>query len=243
MERRVAGDHRRDVAQQRRVHDSVRDAHAHRGVIGNRGWEPRLCLSRADLAARSEGTTRQMLSAGEDDDATLVRRTLAQDSHAFAVLVDRHGPPCLRFASRMLGNREDAEDATQETLMRAYQSLEGYDSRTAFRTWLFAILVNRCRTAMLRRMRRERRVSTDGDHVLRATVASGVEGLHMEIEIARALERLSAPLREAFLLKHIEQLEYNEIAAITGQRISALKMRVRRACARLATELEELEHG
>jgi RNA polymerase sigma-70 factor (ECF subfamily) len=96
---------------------------------------------------------------------------------------------------------------------------------------------------MLRRMRRERRVRTDGDHVLRASVASGADGLHVEIEIARALERLSPPLREAFLLKHVEQLEYTEIASITGQRVSALKMRVRRACERLATELRELEHG
>jgi RNA polymerase sigma-70 factor (ECF subfamily) len=185
-----------------------------------------------------------MIDAGaDDDDATLVRRVLARDARAFGVLVDRHGPPCLRFAARMLGNREDAEDATQETLMRAYQALGSYDDRTAFRTWLFAILVNRCRTSMLRRLRRERRVRADGEHVLRASVGSGADGLQLEIEIARALERLSAPLREAFLLKHVEQLEYSEIAAITGQQVSALKMRVRRACARLATELKELEHG
>jgi RNA polymerase sigma-70 factor (ECF subfamily) len=96
---------------------------------------------------------------------------------------------------------------------------------------------------MLRRTRRERRVHTDADHVERASVASGIDDLHIEIEIARALERLSAPLREAFLLKHVEQLEYTEIAAITGQRLSALKMRVRRACAQLAVALKELEHG
>jgi RNA polymerase sigma-70 factor (ECF subfamily) len=184
-----------------------------------------------------------MIDGEADDDATLVRRALARDAHAFGMLVDRHGPPCLRFAARMLGNREDAEDATQETLMRAYQSLGAYDGRTAFRTWLFAILVNRCRTAMLRRLRRERRVRTDGDHVLRATVASGVDGLHVDIEIERALDRISSPLREAFLLKHVEQLEYTEMAAITGQRVSALKMRVQRACAQLATDLRELENG
>src|SRR5690349_12228013 len=190
-----------------------------------------------DLARPSEGTTRHMIDDGaDDDDATLVRRVLGRDARAFSALVDRHGPPCLRFAARMLGNREDAEDATQETLMRAYQALGTYDERTPFRTWIFAILVNRCRTAMLRRMRRERRVRVDLDHVLRASVGSGVDDLHLEIEITRALDRLSPPLREAFLLKHVEQLEYSEIAAITGQRTSALKMRVRRACARLAME-------
>ena len=202
-----------------------------------RSFEP------GDLIGACEGTTRGMTVAEAEDDAALVRRALARDAHAFTILFDRHCPACLRFATRMLGNREDAEDATQETLMRAYRSLGAYDPRTAFRTWLFAILVNRCRTAMLRRMRRERRVRSDDDHVLRASVASGADGLHLEIEIARALERLSAPLREAFLLKHVEQLEYTEIAAITGEGVSALKMRVRRACERLAIDLRELEHG
>jgi RNA polymerase sigma-70 factor, ECF subfamily len=211
--------------------------HSRAAVLPARSGEP------SDLVPRCEGTTRHMIDDGSENDATLVRLTLAEDAQAFRILVARHSPPCLRFAARMLGNREDAEDATQETLMRAYQSLGAYDDRTPFRTWLFSILVNRCRTALLRRTRRERRVCTDGDHILRASVASGVDGLHLEIEIARALDRLSSPLREAFLLKHVEQLEYNEIAAITGQRVSALKMRVQRACARLATELRELEHG
>lgn len=198
-------------------------------------------LEQGDFALRCEGTTQQMTDAAAESDANLVRRVLAGERSAFTLLVDRHGPPCLRFATRLLGNREDAEDAMQETLMRAYQSLGAFDSRTTFRTWLFTILVNRCRTAMLRRHRRERRVQTDGDRVLRASVGSGIDSLHLEIEIARAVARLSPPLREAFLLKHVEQLEYGEIAAITGQRVSALKMRVRRACVRLATELRELE--
>ena len=69
-------------------------------------------------------------------DATLVRRVLDGDGPAFTELVDRHAGVCLRFATRMLGNVEDAEDVTQETLYRAHRALASYDGSTAFRTWL-----------------------------------------------------------------------------------------------------------
>src|SRR5688572_17317742 len=78
-------------------------------------------------------------------DAMLVRRVLEGDTAAFTTLVDRHAAACTRFAMRMLRNREDAEDATQESFLRAYRSLGRYEERQAFRTWLFQILVNRCR--------------------------------------------------------------------------------------------------
>jgi RNA polymerase sigma-70 factor (ECF subfamily) len=176
-------------------------------------------------------------------DAELVSRVLEGRTEAFTVLADRHAAACLRFATRMLGNREDAEDATQEAFLRAYRALPVHDSRSTFRTWLFTILVNRCRTALLHRHRRERRVRTDGEQVGLATVEADDASTELRLEISRALEALPAEQREAFLLKHVEQLEYEEMAAITGHGVSALKMRVRRACTRLRQELRELNHG
>ena len=78
-------------------------------------------------------------------DADLVSCALDGDAAAFTKLADRHTSACLRFATRMLGSREDAEDATQDALIRAYRALGTFDSHSAFRTWLFAILINRCR--------------------------------------------------------------------------------------------------
>jgi RNA polymerase sigma-70 factor (ECF subfamily) len=177
-------------------------------------------------------------------DAMLVRRTLEGDAGAFTLLVDRHAPACLRFATRMLGNREDAEDATQETLLRAYRALGGYEERTPFRTWLFAILVNRCRTAALRRARRVRRVvAGDGamDGVIdSAAVPPDAAATELREEIRRAVAMLKPDQREAFLLKHVEQLSYDEMAAVTGAGVSALKMRVKRACERLQHLLGEV---
>ncbi|HYD54225.1 MAG TPA: RNA polymerase sigma factor [Gemmatimonadaceae bacterium] len=171
-------------------------------------------------------------------DALLVRRALAGDESAFTALVDRHAPVCLRYAARMLGNREDAEDATQETLLRAFRSLHAYHTERPFRTWLMTILVNRCRSAALLRGRREARVVANSDALADAALATEPDWLTDETpRIEAALAELEPRQREAFLLKHVEQLEYEEMAAITGASVSALKMRVKRACERLRARL------
>lgn len=176
------------------------------------------------------------------DDA-LVRRAVEGDGRAFTALVDRHAGACLRFATRMLGSVDDAEDVTQESLFRAHRALAAYDGSTAFRTWLMAILVNRCRSAMLYRHRREERVKVDGDRVAAAWVNPDVEGFALREAIARAVQALEPDLREAFLLKHVEELSYDEMATITGAGVSALKMRVKRACDRLRFALEAEHDG
>ena len=180
------------------------------------------------------------VDAGSMSDAALVRRVLDGDPRAFTLLVDRHLQPCLRFATRMLGNRQDAEDVTQEALLRAYRAIATYDAAGNFRTWLFAILVNRCRTSLLQRSRYVRRVLTDDDALLGATAVDRSGATELRIEIERAVAQLEPDQREAFLLKHVEQLGYDEMAAVTGAGVSALKMRVKRACERLQELLGEV---
>jgi RNA polymerase sigma-70 factor (ECF subfamily) len=173
-------------------------------------------------------------------DAMLVRRVLEGDTAAFTALVDRHAAACTRFATRMLGNREDAEDAVQESFLRAYRSLARYEERQAFRTWLFQILINRCRTAAVRRQRRQRMFLVDDNAVASASVRPSVDSSDLRAELRRAIDALDPEQREAFLLKHVEQLSYDEMAAATGVGISALKMRVKRACDRMQWMLREV---
>jgi RNA polymerase sigma-70 factor (ECF subfamily) len=172
-------------------------------------------------------------------DGMCVRAALAGDSGAFAMLVDRHAPACLRFATRMLGSREDAEDVTQETLVRAHRALARFDDGMSFRTWIMSILINRCRSAMLQRRRRTARVVVDAAAVDRASVGSSGNRAELRDAIERALAQLDPGQREAFLLKHVEGLSYEEMAAATGLGVSALKMRVQRACDRLQSRLQE----
>lgn len=172
-------------------------------------------------------------------DAMLVREVLGGDRRAFTTLVERFSPACMRLAMRMLLNRQDAEDATQETFVRAYRALHRYRDTDTFHTWLFQILVNRCRS-MLARERRWAMLVVPDDRALEQAVAPRQQTGELRDELGRALASLPTEQREAFLLKHVEMLSYKEMAVVTGARIPALKMRVKRACERLQSLLEEV---
>lgn len=170
-------------------------------------------------------------------DGALVRRVLGGDEAAFALLVDRHHARCLRIATRLLGNPADAEEAVQDAFVRAYRALGRYEEREQFGAWLTRILVNRCRSASLRVGRHERTFVSD--EAAAATVGrAGTDAGMWRAEIERAVAALPPEQREAFVLKHVEELDYETMAEITGVGVSALKMRVKRACERLRVLLE-----
>ena len=175
-----------------------------------------------------------------DSDAAIVARVLAGDTGAYAVIVARYRAQYGRYAVRMLGSREDAEEALQDAFVRAYRSLAKCDDPERFAPWFFRILANRCRTAGTRRGRRERTFVNDEIALLGAAEDHPAERTAWREELDRALQRLDEDQREAFLLKHVEELGYDEMAVITGVGVSALKMRVKRACERLRLLLQEV---
>jgi RNA polymerase sigma-70 factor, ECF subfamily len=172
-------------------------------------------------------------------DAELVAKVLEGRAEAFATLVGRYHEGCARLAYRLLGNRQDAEDALQDSLLRAYRSLGRYHDRELFRAWLYRILVNRCRTIGGSRARRDGRFVHDPALEERAGGDRTAERAEIRDAFQAALDSIEPKLREAFLLKHGEGLDYEEIAGITGVGVSALKMRVKRACEALRPKLEE----
>ncbi len=165
----------------------------------------------------------------------------AGDQAAYAVLVARYRARLGRYAVHMLGDRDDAEEALQDAFVRAYRSISRCHDDARFGAWLFGILVNRCRTAGRRKARRQRMFVRDDASLARATAAEPPESPDWDITVRRALDRLAPALREAFLLKHVEELEYDEMAQLTGAKVSALKMRVLRARAQLRALLSEVE--
>lgn len=183
--------------------------------------------------------SRGSLCVEEPSDAALVARVLAGDASSYALLVARYRDRYLRFARHMLGNREDAEEALQDAFTRAYRSLPRCDDPSRFGAWLFRILVNRCRTAGARRARRAQTFVHDESALLDASTEHPAEQVMWREEIARALSQLRTEQREAFLLKYVEDLGYDEMSHLTGVGVSALKMRVLRACDRLRTLLTE----
>jgi RNA polymerase sigma-70 factor (ECF subfamily) len=176
-------------------------------------------------------------------DAVIVARVLRGDVEVFRVLVERYRDRFARYAYHMLGNREDAEEALQDAFTRAYRSLARCEDPERFSAWLFRILVNRCRTMGARRGRRAKTFVVDEIALLEAAEEHPAEQAAWREEIDRALERLSADQREAFLLKYVEELGYDDMAQLTGVGVSALKMRVMRACERLRELLSEVHNA
>ena len=174
-------------------------------------------------------------------DASVPLRAKRGEEQAFIEIVEFYYPRCLRFARNMLSDSQDAEEAVQDAFVRVYDSFPRFREDARFDPWLFRILANRCRT-LLSRNRRHRALIEYGEIPLTAVAPEEEEyGADWAEEVRVVLDSLPAEQREAFLLRHVEDLSYEDIAALTGVRLSALRMRVKRACDVLRARLTEVE--
>jgi RNA polymerase sigma-70 factor (ECF subfamily) len=176
-----------------------------------------------------------------DSDALLVAQTLEGDLEAYAALMARYRDGFGRYAFHMLGNREDAQEALQDSFLRAYRALRDCREPHRFGAWLFRIVVNRCRTVRRRILRYHRFDAELPDEV--PTIDREPASLEWREEIARALARLRPHYREAFLLRYVEGLDYAEMARVTGAKEAALRMRVKRAGDQLRELLRDVYAG
>lgn len=168
-------------------------------------------------------------------------RAVAGDTRAYAEVLAAYRPRFLRYATRMLQDRDAAEDVTQEAFVRAFRSMAQCSGSSSLESWMFSILANRCRSVLEKRARRRRlheRFTQDTAPERVVHPDSGAPGVTMR-EVERALSTLSTEQREAFLLRHVEDMGYEEMARITGTGVSALKMRVSRARELLRAQLTE----
>ena len=173
-------------------------------------------------------------------DGALVHAAIDGEVEAFAELSRRYRDTYTRFAVRMVGSRDDAEDVLQSAFIRAYRALAQCRDPNRFGAWLSQIVANECRTFVIRQARREKRLARDEPAAQAVAIEPDYGSDDTLAEVQLALRQLEVDQREAFLMKHVEQLSYEQMAEITGDGISALKMRVKRACARLREILEEV---
>lgn len=180
----------------------------------------------------------------EQSDAQLIAEILGGDVESFRVLVHRHRDTCTRFAVRMLGSHADADDVLQSAFIRAYRGLSKCRDRERFGGWLYQIVVNECRTFASRQRQRDLRFINDAELIDRAEAKSEDapdDGMSEQIEVA--LSQLPVEQREAFLLKYVEEMSYEEMSDATGASVPALKMRVKRASDTLRKLLEGTLYG
>lgn len=173
----------------------------------------------------------------EQSDHELVTIYLQGDDAALPTLVARHLKPVLNFVYRLVGNRADAEDITQETFFKAWKNLKKYHNDKSFKTWIYTIAHNTAIDAL--RKRKEvvfSQFETEDGNALVDTLPDP-EPLPNELfarigdaeNIDRVLKELPSAAREVVILRYHEDLTFDEIGRILDKPLHTVKSQHRRA--------------
>ena len=181
-------------------------------------------------------------------DAALVARVRQGDETAFDQLVGRYERKIFRLAKNITANQEDAEDVLQETFLKAYSHIDGFQGNSKFYTWLVRIAVNES-LMKLRKRKSDRTVSLDegvdtGEEVVVREIAvwdGDPEQKYSQTEMREILDEAVTGLRPAFrsvfVLRDIEELSTEETANVLDLSVPAVKSRLLRARLQLREKL------
>ena len=160
----------------------------------------------------------------------IIGRCLNGEKEEYALLVQRYQGMVYTTAYRMLGDEQGAKDAAQESFIAAYVSLKSFRRDAKFSSWLMSITLNKCRDIL--RGRKDTIPVLEMENTLRSRLDDPeVRFRNKEEEgaLQNALNRLPEEYREAIIMKHIQELDYAEMSALTGMSAGALKVRAHRA--------------
>jgi RNA polymerase sigma-70 factor, ECF subfamily len=164
---------------------------------------------------------------GQLDDSILVRAAQHGDIDAFEELVRRYQASIYRVALRMLGSRADAQDAAQETFVRAWRALPRFRQDSTISTWLYRIVTRRA----LDRIATRRTTGTLDEVEVEAgpDPAQAAEDRERLRAVRHAIANLPPEQRAALVLREFEGLSYQEVADVLGVSLPAIKGRIHRA--------------
>jgi len=190
--------------------------------------------------------------SGAEEDARLVGAFVSGDSQAFEQLILRYQDRIFNLCLWMLGDRLDADDAAQETFIKVYRSLKSFRFQSAFSTWLYRIAINTCRSRFgsqdfrfSRKARRLRKLpgSAADDAPLeitdpRPTQEDALGQKQSAAAVMTAIAALPKARRTMVVLRDVEGMSYEEIAAVTGVRVGTVKSRLARGRRQLQKKLK-----
>lgn len=169
-------------------------------------------------------------------DEELLHRFLAGSERAFNDLVRRHEDRIFGLAVRMLGDRSEALDATQEAFISAFRQAKSFRGDSSFGTWLYRIAINSCKDHLRKRSRWGD--PTEDAGVDRAAPGDIEESVTTRMEVSEALAQLPEEFREAVVMHDLGGVPYEEIARTTRTNIGTVKSRISRGRKRLAELME-----
>jgi RNA polymerase sigma-70 factor, ECF subfamily len=178
---------------------------------------------------------------GSETDEALVRRFQAGSADAFEALVARHGSRVFNICLRILGDPDEAADASQDTLVTALRKLHTFRGDAAFTTWLHRVTVNACYDALRRKRRRPMlQVVTDEEDERREPAVPAPDhsdDVALSVDVERALQAVPEEFRIALVMADVRDLPYEEIARVLGIAVGTVKSRVFRGRAALGRAL------
>lgn len=172
-------------------------------------------------------------------DARLLERVLEGDHDAFNQIMRSHEDRVFSVCFRIMGNREQALDAVQETFLTAFRKADQFKGKSALGTWIYRIAVNTCYDQL--RKQKRRRADPIPDHLDPAdpSAEDAMDSAALRPELQRAVESLPDEFRTAVVLADIEGLGLNQVADILGVPVGTVKSRVFRGRRLLADALRE----
>src|SRR5687767_9790697 len=191
------------------------------------------------MAATALRTPLVRLRAGRLDDGKLAALAATGDERAFEAVYDRHHRPLLGFCRHMLGSQEEAEDALQQTFLRAHRSLVTQGAPAELRPWLYAIARNRCLTMLA--ARKAAAVPVEDLEPATEGLNAGVEQRADLRDLLGDIARLPDDQRSALVLAEVGDLSHAEIAAVIEVPTAKVKALVHQARTRLIADRDARE--
>ncbi len=180
------------------------------------------------------------------DDKHIIARIKDGDTHLFEVLLNKYKDSIYSLCRYMLENPQDAEDAAQDTFIKAYQGLKSYSSTASFYTWLYRIAVNTCLDYKRKSSFLSLFFFTDKENQIEyfpsqaPSPESAYATSHSMHALKKALNNLSTKLRAVIVLNELEGLSYEEIAEILDVSVGTVKSRISRAREELRKNMQKI---
>ena len=173
------------------------------------------------------------------DDTALVQAFLGGEPDAFEVIVERHRRQVYQLCYRFLGNHEDASDLTQDVFVRAFKGLRNFKGDSALGTWLYRVGVNACLNRVA--LKRPRMESLEPEMHVDQRHPDAHETFARDeraVVVRRAIAKLPPKQRAALVLRMYQELSHDEIAAVLGSSVGAVKANFFHALGNLKRLLE-----
>lgn len=190
----------------------------------------------------------------------LVESFKAGSTEVFDKLIELYSPKLYQAAYGILGNRQDAEEVVQDTFVRAYKGLNKFRGDASFETWIYRITINLSRNKYHWNRRRGSEINLSISQPLAnsddtrknedmdiADKSSGPDSIiekdEFEKNIAKAFEKLPENLRETMILRHVDDMPYEQIAELLECKVGTVKSRIARGREYLRQILKNIESG